>query len=103
MLNINEMRANTRRSDSDRRVADRRMNSHAFGSPEWFDNIKASYAYCPKFDRRKLDRRSNERRMEDRRQQQLSEYSGRNNKRHQLVLTPEERKLIEDLYLNDLD
>jgi len=102
MLHINEMRSNTRRSTTDRRISDRRIISYPFGSPEWLANIEASYLYCPKYDRRKFNRRGIERRSLDRRQQQLSEYDSRDKRYHQLVLTREERKLIEDLYLSDL-
>ena len=102
MLKINEMRNNTRRSTQTRRIADRRTILDPFGSPEWLANIEANYLYCPKYDRRKFNRRGSERRVFDRRQQQLSEYDSTDKRSHQLILTREERKLIEDLFLSDL-
>ncbi|MGZ8095498.1 MAG: hypothetical protein ACXWUD_04555, partial [Methylosarcina sp.] len=59
----------------------------------------------PKTDRRKQDRRVAERRVPDRRQNQLQtiERSRLERKYARILLTPEERKLIEDMYLRDLD
>jgi hypothetical protein len=86
-----------------RRTADRRNIPYPFGSPEWVENIKQHYLAWPKSNRRDACRRSNERREPDRRQQQLSEQRRSEQKYSPILLTQEERKLIEDLYLSDLD
>jgi hypothetical protein len=102
MLNINELRHKTRRVSATRRNTDRRVASYVFSSPEWQANIEANYAYCPKFERRQLTRRDDERRSLDRRQHAVSNYTPSDKRAPQLVLTREERRLIEDLYLCDL-
>jgi hypothetical protein len=67
------------------------------------DYVKNNHVDCPKFNRRKAERRSDKRQLPDRRQQYNAEpiRSGKNYAR--ILLTPAERKLIEDLYLNDLE
>lgn len=102
-MNLYDFRRNPRRSSMTRRVADRRKIPYPFGSPEWVENIKNHYLAWPKADRRNVDRRTSERRAVERRLQQLSEQR-RSEKKHSLILlTQEERKLLEDLYMNDLD
>lgn len=102
-MNLYDLRRDSRRSVATRRVADRRKIPYPFGSKEWIENIKEHYLAWPKFNRRKTDRRGNERRTPERREQQLSEQSRSEKKFSTILLTEEERKLIEDLYLSDLD
>jgi hypothetical protein len=102
-MNLNDFRRNPRRSSISRRVNDRRKIPYPFGSPEWVRNIENHYLALPKSNRRHLNRRNEERRAPDRRQQQLSEQLRSEKKYSPILLTQEERKLIEDLYLNDLD
>ena len=103
-MNLYDFRRKLRRSSMTRRVDDRRKVPYPFGSPEWVENIKKHYLAWPKSNRRDMSRRSNERRAIDRRQQALSEQLRSKKKFSQVLLTQEERKLIEDLYLNeDLD
>lgn len=102
-MNLYDFRRKPRRSSMTRRMEDRRKVPYPFGSPEWVENIKKHYLAWPKTNRRNLSRRSNERRAVERRMQQLSEQH-RSEKKHSLILlTQEERKLIEDLYMNDLN
>lgn len=86
-----------------RRVADRRKIPYPFGSPEWVENIKKHYLAWPKVNRRDVNRRTNERRAVDRRLQQLSEQRRSEKKYSMILLTQEERKLLEDLYMSDQD
>ncbi|HEY8037443.1 MAG TPA: hypothetical protein VIF37_17830 [Methylobacter sp.] len=102
-MNLYDLRRNPRRVSMTRRVTDRRKIPYPFGSREWVENIKKHYLAWPKSNRRDMNRRSNERRAMDRRQQQFSEQRLSEKKFSMILLTQEERKLIEDLYLGDLD
>ncbi len=102
-MNLYNLRNNLRRSTATRRIADRRKIPYPFGSQEWVENIKKHYLAWPKSNRRTVNRRNNERRELDRREQQLSEQRRSEKKFSMILLTEEERKLIEDLYLSDLD
>lgn len=102
-MNLYDLRRNPRRSSMTRRMADRRKIPYPFGSPEWEENIKKHYLAWPKSNRRDVNRRSTERRELERRQQQLSEQRRSEKKFSVILLTQEERKLIEDLYMSDLD
>jgi hypothetical protein len=105
-MNIIELRKSLRRSSVTQRITDRRKVRYEFGSQEWMEYIKSNRLDHPKFNRReaerRAERRSDKRRLPDRRQQ-FSE-SGRSEKKYaRIFLTPAERKLLEDLYLSDLD
>lgn len=102
-MNIYDLRRNPRRVSMMRRMTDRRKIPYPFGSREWVKNIKKHYLAWPKFNRRDMNRRGDERRVIDRRQQQFSEQRLSEKKFSTILLTQEERKLIEDLYLSDLD
>lgn len=105
-MNIINLRKNLRRLSKTRRIADRRVVPFEFGTPEWEENIKKNYLAWPKTDRRKQDRRVGERRVPERRQSghlETLERSRLERKYARILLTPEERKLIEDMYLKDLD
>ncbi len=102
-MNLYDFRRKSRRSSTTRRMDDRRKIPYPFGSPEWVENIKNHYLAWPKANRRDMSRRSNERRAIERRQQLLSEQRRSEKKYSPVLLTQEERKLIEDLYLSDLD
>lgn len=101
-MNLYDFRQNPRRSSMTRRTADRRKTPYSFGSQEWVDNIKNHYLAWPKTNRRDMSRRIDERRALERRQQQLSEQRRSEQKYSPILLTQEERKMIEDLYLSDL-
>jgi len=102
-MNLYDLRRNLRRSSMTRRMTDRRESPYPFGSPEWEENIKKHYLAWPKVNRRDVNRRNNDRRAQDRRQQQLSEQLRSEKKFSDILLTEEERKLIEDLFLSDLE
>lgn len=102
-MNLYDLRRNPRRVSMTRRLTDRRKITYSFGSREWVKNIKKHYLAWPKSNRRDMSRRGDERRTMDRRQQQLSEQCLSEKKISMILLTQEERKLIEDLYLSDLD
>ncbi len=82
---------------------DRREIPYPFGSPEWVDNIKSHYLAWPISDRRVMSRRGNERRSAERRQLLLNEQDRSEKKHSPILLSQEERKLIEDLFLCDLE
>jgi hypothetical protein len=102
-MNILNLRKELRRSKDSRRLEDRRKVPYPFGSPEWEEHIKKNYLAWPKTNRREDSRRTNERRSPDRRQQQLAEQSRSLKKYARVLMTAAERKLIEDLYLSDLE
>lgn len=102
-MNLYDLRRTPRRSSMTRRITDRREIPYPFGSREWVENIKNHYLAWPKSNRRDTSRRNNERRAAERRLEQLSEQRRSEKKYSTILLTREERKLIEDLYLNDLD
>jgi len=102
-MNVYDLRRAPRRIAMTRRIADRREIPYPFGSEEWVKNIKEHYLAWPKTNRRTTNRRNAERREQERRQHQLSEQRRSEKKFSVVLLTTEERKLIEDLYLGDLD
>jgi hypothetical protein len=101
-MNLYDFRRNPRRVLTCRRRDDRRKINYPFGSPEWQKNIENYYLAWPKTNRRDANRRNDERRAPDRRQQQLSEQRRSEKKYSPILVTQEERKLIEDLYNNEL-
>lgn len=102
-MNIIDLRKSLRRSSLTQRVSDRRKIPYVFGSPEWLEYLKKNNLESPKFNRRKAERRNDKRRIPDRRQQFNNESIRSEKKYARIFLTRAERKLIEDLYLNDLD
>ncbi|MGZ5008113.1 MAG: hypothetical protein ACXWE9_02400 [Methylobacter sp.] len=100
-MDLYDLRRRSRRSSTTRRETDRRKTPYPFGSPEWIENIKNHYLAWPKSNRRDISRRGTERRAIERRQQSLSEQRRSEQKYSPILLTEEERRLIEDLYLND--
>ena len=102
-MNIIDLRKSLRRSSITQRIADRRKVPYEFGSPEWLKYLTNNHVDCPRFNRRMADRRSDKRRLPDRRQQHTAEPIRSEKKYARIFLTPAERKLIEDLYLNDVE
>jgi len=103
-MNIINLRKNLRRSSETRRESDRRNVSFPFGSPQWLENIKNNYLAWPKSNRRANERRAVERRAVDRREQQhISERARLKQSYSRIFLSPEEKKLIEDMYFNKVD
>lgn len=97
-----DLRKDSRRASITRRLTDRRITPYSFGSVEWIENIKNNYLAWPKAERRESCRRENERREAERRLQQFTEQRRSEIKHSPLILTQEERRLIEDLYRIDL-
>jgi hypothetical protein len=102
-MNIIDLRKSLRRSLTTQRKEDRRKVPFAFGTPEWLEHLKKNNLDCPKYERRKGERRNDKRKLPDRRQPQSSEPILPEKKYARIFLTAAERKLIEDLYLNDLE
>jgi hypothetical protein len=96
-----DLRKDSRRTSITRRQSDRRVTPYCFGSTEWVENIKKNYLAWPKTERRESCRRENERREAERRLQQFSEQHRSEIKHSPILLTQEERRLIEDLYRNN--
>jgi len=101
-MNIVDLRTSERRSYTTQRKDDRRKVQYEFGSPDWLEFMKNNNLDCPTFNRRKSDRRTEKRQLPDRRQQYVAEPIPSEKKYARIFLTPGEKKLIEDLYLNDL-
>lgn len=102
-MNIIDLRKNLRRSSLTQRIADRRQVPYEFGSSKWLEYIKNNHVDRPILDRRKANRRTDKRQLPDRRQQYIAEPIRSEKKYARIFLTPAERKLIDDLYLNDLE
>jgi hypothetical protein len=99
---IFDRRKADRRSDKGRCKDDRRKVPYQFGSPEWLKFITKNNLDCLRFDRRNADKRSDKRRLPDRRNQYIAEPIHSKKKYVRIFLTRTEKKIIEDLYLNDL-
>lgn len=99
-MKTNNLRNRARRFLDNRRNDDRRKVTHDFGTEEWIENVKLNYFAWPRHDRRLDDRRSDERRASERRIKHQVE-SRDFEQHHHNVLTQEERKMINHLYLND--
>lgn len=97
-MNIIDLRENLTPFPSDNRASDRRKNPHPFGSPEWFEYIRANGLECPTHDRRQGPRRASDRRLHT---QEGAER--RENPYRRILLTAAEKKLLADMYLTDLD
>ena len=102
-MHIYDLRRGPRRTSMPRRTANRRTAPYPFGSPEWIENVKKNYVAWPKSDRRDVSRRSNERRAPDRRYQHFAEQHYSEQKYSKILLTQEERQLIEDIYMSDFE
>jgi len=89
------------RRNEERRKQENRKIKHAFGSPEWIEEIKKHYDMWPKEDRRRRDRRSQERRTQDRRTEIRVESTSSKNlaKKGVGLLTEEEKQMLNELTL----
>lgn len=102
MMNIVNLRKELRRAAETRRMTDRRVAPYQFGSQQWLEHVQQTYAACPHSERRTAGRRSNDRRLPDRRREQFAEQRRSHRKFSEVLLTREELRLIEDLYLGDV-
>ncbi|MGZ5050147.1 MAG: hypothetical protein ACXWF8_09060 [Methylobacter sp.] len=100
-MDLYDLRRKLRRIILNRRIEDRRKIPYPFGSQEWIENIKQNYLAWPKTNRRIADRRAGDRRAHDRRQYDISEQQRSEQRFSSILLTDEEKRLIEDLFLND--
>jgi hypothetical protein len=95
-MNIIDLRKNLRDSNINQRTADRRQNPYPFGSPEWHEYIIKNGLERPSHDRRTILRRASDLRS-------VSETTRRERPYKRILLTPAEKKLLEDMYLSDLE
>ncbi len=95
-MNIIDLRKKLQQSSTERRASDRRKISYQFGSPEWLEYMKNNNLECPVEDRRKTVRRS-----EDREPSAAPETIDSDTNYRRIFLTPNERKLLQDIYLTD--
>lgn len=102
-MNIINLRKGLRRSSETRRVNDRRNVHYQFGSPQWLEHVQKTYAAWPKTERRNNSRRNDDRRSPDRRSFQNNEQRMTHRKFSKILLSREELKLIEDLYLGEIE
>ena len=77
-------------------ITDLRKVAYKFGSPEWLEYLKKNHIIYPLADRRKATQ------PEDI-QQETSESGLCEKKYVRIFLSPEEKKLIQDVYLSDLE
>lgn len=96
-MNIIDLRKNLHESAAGQRIADRRRNPYAFGTQEWLDYNRRNGYQCPTHDRRKIKRRACDKAAEN------GAHSDTPKPYVRILLTPAEKKLLEDLYLTDLD
>jgi len=102
-MNIDYPRWNSTRSVTIRRIADRRHIAFPFDSLAWIENISKHYLAWPKNDRREANRRHDERRVFSQYPPAFTEKSRSEPKYSHILLTREERKMIQDLYLHEAD
>jgi len=96
-MNIIDLRKNLRESVTGRLISDRRQNTYAFGTQEWLDYIKQHGLKLPTHDSRKINRRAS-----DNNSQPIEAISAKK-PYVRILLTPAEKKLLDDMYLSDLD
>lgn len=100
IMNIIDLRKKLQQSSTtERRVVDRREVSYQFGSPEWLEYMKDNNFEVPEEERRTMIRRSEDRKQSSEEPEAID--SGTPYRR--IFLTPNERKLLQDIYLSDLD
>ncbi|MEY3759445.1 MAG: hypothetical protein RIR39_936, partial [Pseudomonadota bacterium] len=87
-----DLRHSPRRSLTTKRIAERRKITKEFSSSEGLKTINNHAADCSKFNRRTTERRTDKRRLPDRRE-----------KYARIKFTQAEKKLIEDVYMVDLE
>jgi hypothetical protein len=101
-MNIIDLRKGPRRSSATQRAGERRKVSHEFGSPEWLKYIQENQVDCPLSDRRKAERRTEKRQLSDRREQFAETPVDSVNNYTRIYLTPAEKEILQDLYLDDI-
>jgi hypothetical protein len=101
IMNIIDLRKKLQQSStSEQRVSDRRKISYSFGSPEWLEYMKDNNLECPEeHDRRQVIRRDEDREPSS----EEPEITDSKTTYRRIFLTPNERKLLQDIYLSDLD
>ncbi|UOA08032.1 hypothetical protein [Methylobacter sp. S3L5C] len=99
---IIDLRKSPRRLFITCKLDERRKITHEFGSSEWFTAIKNNNVDCPDFNRRKLENPIDNRCLSDRRESLVTETT-LSKKKTSIFLTQGEAKLIEDIYLMDLE
>lgn len=101
-MNIIDLRKSLRRTATSQRLADRRQVPYEFGTAEWLAHMQAQQIDYPSENRRKGERRTEKRQLPDRRQ--THETTSHPDKKYtRIFLSPSEKKLLEDLYLIDLE
>ena len=95
-MNIIDLRKNLRDSNINQRTTDRRQNPYPFGSPEWHEYIIKNGLERPSQDRRTVLRRASDRLAASEKNRHERPYK-------RILLTPAEKKLLEDMYLSDLE
>lgn len=99
---IIDLRESPRRSLINHQLDERRKITHEFGSSEWLVAIKNNKVDYPCFNRRKVEKPVDNRQLCDRREKSVTEPT-LSNKTISIFLTQGEAKLIEDIYLMDLE
>jgi hypothetical protein len=99
-MNIIDLRNKLQQSSAERRVSpDRRKVSYQFGSAEWLEYMKKNQIKCLEEERRKEIRRS----IDKGDYVEQSDSSNTEITYRRIFLTRGEKKLLQDIYLSDLD
>ena len=98
-MNIIDLRNKLQQSSTERRISsDNRKVFYQFGSPEWLERMKNKELKYLEEERRKIIRRG-----EDQESITESETIDTEKTVKRIFLTPGEKKLLQDIYLSDLD
>ncbi len=99
---IIDLRKSPRRLFITCKLDERRKITHEFGSSEWLATINNNKVDCPDFNRRKVEKLIDNRHLSDRRAPLVTEPD-LSKKKTSIFLTQGEARLIEDIYLMDLE
>ncbi len=99
---IIDLRKSPRRLFINHQLEERRKITHEFGSSEWLTAINNNKVDYPDINRRKVEKPIDNRHLCDRRESLVTE-STLGIKKMSITLTQGEAKLIEDIYLMDLE
>lgn len=97
-MNIIDLRDTFIETPTGKKIKDRRKNPYPYGTQEWRNYIiKNGFEFPPS------DRRDNNRRNTDNSAPVASQGDKPEKPYVRILLTPAEKKLLEDLYLSELD
>ncbi|NOS88684.1 MAG: hypothetical protein HOP34_09145 [Methylococcaceae bacterium] len=102
-MNIIDLRKNLQSSPVSQNLSDRRRVPYEYGSAEWLAYVIDNPVDCPPFNRRKEERRASVRQLAEGGCAPTAEAQAKGKSYLRIFLSPAEKKLIEDVYLMDLE